>query len=362
MSREQNYSPLDRAIHRIAFSSRAIQLSAADIEHALYSRQYRDIPTDNPVFITSLPRAGTTLLLEIFSRIPGFATHRYRDMPFILAPLLWKRISGRFRKQASLKERAHADGMQVGYDSPEAFEEVLWCAHWPKKYRKDCILTWNTDDTAPGFRDLFIGHMQKIIALRAMDQPGVDRYASKNNANIARIGLLKRLFPKAHILVPFRQPVDHAASMHRQHMNFLSRHVEDPFSKRYMHDIGHFEFGSLHRPIHFNSRIDPASRGQPDTLDYWLAYWIDTYEHIMQQQEHVMLLSYEYACNHGNATLEVFGSLIDPGFSKPPQGLAEIFHSPPGYNMESVIRDSKLLERALALHERLLEMSIVKPG
>ena len=28
-------------------------------------------------------------------------------------------------------ERAHGDGMTIGYDSHEAFEEVLWRAFWP---------------------------------------------------------------------------------------------------------------------------------------------------------------------------------------------------------------------------------------
>lgn len=360
MSRQQDYSLLDRAIHRLAFSSRAIQLSAADIEHSLYGKLYLDVPASKPVFITSLPRAGTTLLLEIFSRVSGFATHRYRDMPFVLAPLLWNKVSGNFRKQATLKERAHGDGMQVGYDSPEAFEEVLWHAHWPEKYQADSISLWAENDTVPGFSDFFTEHMQKIIALRAMEQPDAHRYVSKNNANIARIGLLKRLFPDAVILVPFRHPVDHAASMLRQHRNFLSRHVEDPFSRKYMHDIGHFEFGTLHRPIRFNTGPDSRmSREQPDTLDYWLAYWIEAFEHVEQQQQHVMLLSYEQACSDGSTTLATLGNRIDPGFNNPPETLAGIFRPPPGYDKAAEVRDNSLLDHALALHQRLLDMSIV---
>ncbi len=112
MSSEQNYSALDRMVHRLAFSSRAIQLSAADVETTLYGSRFRHIAVERPVFITSLPRAGTTLLLEALNRLPGFATHRYRDMPFVSAPLLWDTLSGRFRKTAELSRDPGVDGRE----------------------------------------------------------------------------------------------------------------------------------------------------------------------------------------------------------------------------------------------------------
>jgi len=331
------------------------------MERSLFGRQYEHIKIECPVFITSLPRAGTTLLLEIFSRIPGFATHRYRDMPFVLAPLLWQRISGHFRKRAELRERAHGDGMQVGYDSPEAFEEVIWRTFWPQKYRDDGIQTWSADETNTEFSDFLTEHMQKIIALRAQEDQDSHRYVSKNNANTARIGLLRRLYPDAVILVPFRNPVDHAASMQRQHENFLSRHADDPFSRKYMEDIGHFEFGQLHRPIRFETggRSRRAAAGSPDTLDYWLAYWIDAFEHIAAHREQVLLLSFERACGDGPATLESLARRVAPEFADPPGDIAGMFREAPRYNMESRVQDGSLLDAAGALHRRLLDMSIV---
>jgi hypothetical protein len=280
-------------------------------------------------------------------------------MPFILAPVLWQRISGGFRKQTRLRERAHGDGMQIGYDSPEAFEEVAWLAHWPQKYGSTCIQPWIETDYDSEFSDFLTEHMKKIIALRAMDQASANRYVSKNNANIARISLLKIMFPDSIILIPFRQPLDHAASMLRQHMNFLKRHAEDPFSRQYMHDIGHFEFGGLHRPIRFDSGIDPASHGKPDTLGYWLAYWISAFMHIEEQHEKILLLSYEHACSDGAAALTALGRLIDPGFGNSPAGLVDIFRTPASYDVESSI-DSELLDRALTLHGQLLTRCILQ--
>ena len=116
---ELNYSFLDRLIHRVAFAAPAIQLTASDMEKALYGASWDKVRGGRPIFITSLPRAGTTLMLEAFHLFPSLASHLYRDMPFVMAPVLWSRLSHGFRKQAELHERAHGDGMQVGYDSPE---------------------------------------------------------------------------------------------------------------------------------------------------------------------------------------------------------------------------------------------------
>ena len=64
MAFDVSYTFLDRVIHRIAFLSPAVQLTAADIEKAIFAAAYRDVTISRPVFITSLPRAGTTVLLE----------------------------------------------------------------------------------------------------------------------------------------------------------------------------------------------------------------------------------------------------------------------------------------------------------
>jgi len=354
VSPKQDYSLLDRTIHRLAFANRSVQLSAADIERTVYGSRFLGIAIDRPVFITSLPRAGTTLLLEIFSRIPGIATHRYRDMPFVMAPVLWQELSRHFRKQTILKERAHGDGMQVGYDSPEAFEEVLWHAFWPQKYRPDGIIPWSEDERNDEFRDFLVEHMQKIIALRTEGQAGAGRYVSKNNANIARIGLLRRLFPDACIVIPFRHPVDHAASMLRQHRNFLARHASDPFSKKYMHDIGHFEFGQLHRPIRFAEAPD----GDTETIEYWLKYWVSAFAHIASLQTQVIPVSFEKLCAGGAGAFARLADRVGIGAGTYEEGISSVFRPPPVYRKEIEIRDSLLLDRANELHGHLLETGI----
>jgi hypothetical protein len=128
------YSQADRLLHRLAFGPAQLQTVAAELEESLFAKDWAPAHAERPVFITSLPRAGTTVLLEALHRLPGCAAHTYRDMPFLLAPVLWSRVSRGFRRRSEHRERAHGDGLKINEDSPEAFEEVLWKNYYPHKY------------------------------------------------------------------------------------------------------------------------------------------------------------------------------------------------------------------------------------
>jgi hypothetical protein len=360
VSSQQNYSRLDRMFHRVAFSSPAVQVTAADIERSLYGRRFTSIRTPKPVFITSLPRAGTTLMLELLGQLPSFATSCYRDMPFVLAPLLWESLSRGFRKPAELAERAHADGMAVGFDSPEAFEEVLWMTAWPEKFTAAGIALWGDHEDAAEFRGLLVSHMQRIIAARSNGSGGSRRYLSKNNANIARIGLLKRLFPDAAILVPFRSPMDQAGSLLRQHLRFLEIHAEDAFARQYMEDIGHLEFGAAHRPIRFPGVEKALERYRPDTIDYWLAYWIAAFEHILRYRDSIILVSYGEVCEAGPRGVQAVASCLDlPAESIEPLTRIEL-HSPRAHR-DTLPNDRALLTAADELYRQLCANSVALP-
>jgi hypothetical protein len=299
-----DYSWLDRFLHRLAFASPNVQKVAADLEDSLFAKEAARGSADRPIFVTSLPRAGTTVLLTAFADLPHLASHTYRDMPFVMAPLLWSKVSRGFQKDSGLKERAHGDGIQVGFDSPEAFEEILWRAFWPGKFSETGIDLWTAADAEGEATAFFRRHMAKIVALRC--PPGVTggRYISKNNANVARLDLIPAMFPDATIVVPIRAPMEHAASLLRQHQNFLAQHAGDPFVRRYMRDIGHLEFGALHRPIAFPGMAERSAGLDPDGLDYWLAYWIAAFEYVQARRERLVLVPHEVACNDGRGTVE----------------------------------------------------------
>lgn len=301
MTAHAAYAGLDRLLHRVALDRRfhglALQKSLAELEHGLLGDDAPPAAPEAPVFVTALPRAGTTLLLDLLARVPALASHTYRDMPFVMAPVLWGRLSGPFRKAAGASERAHGDGVMVGYDSPEAFEEVLWLAFWPDKYRADRILPWTARDRAAGFETFFARHMRSVIAARARERPGSPpaRYLSKNNANIARLALLPVLFPDCRIVVPLREPLAHCRSLLRQHRRFLDLHARDPFARQYMSWIGHFEFGAGLRPIRFGEDEEGPS-GDPRELDFWLRYWISAHRTILAAGDGAILFDYAGLC------------------------------------------------------------------
>jgi len=298
MSYHNRYSPLDRALHRIVFATAASQVGVASLEEKIYRRELESITADRPVFITSLPRSGTTMLLNITSEIPEFAVHRYRDMPFVLSPMIGRSLLAKFRTQDAPIERAHGDGMSISQDSPEAFEEMAWKVFWPSHYKADRILTWRRCDDDE-FVDFLRSHMRKIIALRRADTArSPSRYISKNNLNIARLTSLSNAFSGATIIVPFREPLQHAQSLLNQHLRFLQLHEEDPFSKQYMAGIGHFDFGANLKPIDFDGWIDRSEYRDATTLGFWLEYWRAAFQHVLEHQAaHIKLLCYEWFCN-----------------------------------------------------------------
>lgn len=272
---EVPYSALDKALHNYAFASPARQIRLASIEDRLWDRTIAATRAERPVFITSLARAGTTILLELLAGQKEFASASYRNMPFTMAPLLWGRISGLFYRAGEKTERAHGDGIAVNLDSPEAFEEMIWMAFWREHYADGRIETWTEKDRKREFEAFLARHMKKIVA----GTPGAHRYLSKNNANIARLALIPVAFPDAQVLIPVRDPVAHVASLMRQHRRFSDLHARDRFARQYMEGIGHFEFGAALRPIAFPGA--PESAEGAEHADYWLRYWIAAYEHIL---------------------------------------------------------------------------------
>ena len=365
MSFENRYSVLDRLLHHLAFSTRKAQIGLADVKDVIFRARLACYELDRPIFITALPRAGTTLLLELCVASGAFASHTYRNMPFVLIPMLWNRFSARFRRADTPRERAHGDGMLVSVDSPEAFEETAWIAFWPQRYKHDRIIPWQEEEDGV-FRDFLEKHFKKIIALSApegdsmADLPNAPpRYISKNNLNIARIAWLARNFRDALFLIPFRDPMQHCASLLRQHLHFLEIHRCDPFAKSYMEGIGHFDFGDNLRPVDFGGWLDTSQHHNPGEMDFWLAYWCAAYRSLLEEAtERVRFLHYEAFCVDPQLGLERVADFINIEHKNAFLAQTARIHAPSSYEIDCAF-DETLGEEAKALHARLAALSIV---
>ena len=207
-------------------SSNIVRQTTFEIESLINKNNLSDI--DNHVFISGLARSGTTILLNSIHKSNYFASLKYDDMPFILAPNLWSKITPN-KKNIDFQERAHKDGIQISTKSPEAFEEIFWKTFYENNF-----------DTHKKFR--------KFVSL-VLQKNKKKRYISKNNQNIKRLEIILKIFPKSKILILFRNPIHQAKSLLNQHKKFINYSKKDKFVSEYMKWIGHHEFGPNYIPI-----------------------------------------------------------------------------------------------------------------
>jgi hypothetical protein len=366
MGFENRYSGFDRLLHHLAFSTRKAQIGLADLEEAMFRDRLARHELDRPLFITALPRAGTTLLLELCVASGTFASHTYRHMPFVLIPMLWNRFSERFRRSDTPRQRAHGDGMLVSVDSPEAFEEVAWMAFWPERYQRDRIVPWREEEDSV-FRDFLTNHFIKIVALSAQAGDSLSdlaqsslRYVSKNNLNIARIAWLARNFRDALVVIPFRDPLQHCASLLGQHLNFLDIHRRDPFAKRYMKGIGHFDFGDNLRPVDFDGWLDTSRYRDPRELGFWLEYWCACYRSLVAEAtQGVRFCNYDALCADARSGLERLAQFLQVENRAAFLAQAARIRAPSCHEIGGALLDETIVAEAQALHAQLAVLSVV---
>jgi Sulfotransferase family len=337
-----DYSALDRVLHRLALASPMRAEMMHDIERGLF---LKSAPPDDGrhVFVTGLARAGSTILMREIHRTGAFGSLTYADMPFVLAPNLWARLSAKGQKPGVRAERAHGDGIEVDTQSPEALDEVYWRIFDGRAYigAGGLVPHMPDQDLIAGYRDLI------RLVLR---KTGQARYVSKNNNNILRLGALAAAMPEALFLVPLRQPLAHAASLRTQHGRFLN---SDPFVRDYMAWLGHHEFGATHRPFLFGDRPE----GDPQGLDYWLRQWLSVYAALdaaEAQADNICFVPYE-ALSADPAVWQAVARRI--GVVAGPAGeLRPVTDKDPGPH------DPDLAARALDLHARLAERGFAALG
>lgn len=360
MSLAKNYNFLDKTLHHLAFGVPGLGNMMAELESSLFKKELAGIESNNEVFVSGLPRSGTTLLLELLYKTDEFSTFSYRHMPFIFSPLLWKKVSKPFSKKAEKIERAHGDGMEVSFDSPEAFEEVIWLTNLKEKFVKsDHLVPLTPQNTTKKFAVNMQNTLKKLL-LETADGSQIRRYISKNNANCSRISVLTKLFPTATILIPFREPLSHIGSLMKQHQQFLEMHKDDEFSKKYMRWLGHYDFGENFKPIDFDQWLKTID-GKPDyqSENFWLQYWIAAYSNILNStNNNVHLVDFDKLLR---APAETLSSIADKVDLKAPEKLVECaqeIRTPTSKAKSSEGIEPEIMAQALQLHLSLKQAAL----
>ena len=242
----KDYSKIQKFLHDFVLSNKIINKSLFELEKIIYLKN-KDIINKTHVFITGLPRSGTTSILNFLFMSGKYASLTYKNMPFILSPHLSKLFNN---KNIKKKERLHGDGINFDNNSPEALDEIFF------------------DNNEEFVKHELVNYV-KLILLSSKKT----RYLSKNNLNFKRIDLIQSILPNSIFLIPIREPLHHANSLLNQHLRFSKLQKEDDFIRRYMNYLRHNEFGLNHKPwnnpIHFNDT---------NNINYWLEQWNLFYE------------------------------------------------------------------------------------
>jgi sulfotransferase family protein len=339
---DPDYNLLDRTLHRLALQYTPIADVSFDLDQITVRTDPADIVSGRHVFVSGLARAGTTLLMRKFHATGRYRSLTYRDMPFVLAPNLWRRMSQVSRRDIESAERAHGDNVLVDVDSPESLDEVFWRIFAGEEYLETDRLKPHSPD-----EEMVEKYVRYVNAILSAQETRQDRYLSKNNNNILRLGAIHRAFPHALMLIPFRQPLQQAFSLLRQHRRFSELQGRREFALAYMTWLGHHEFGLDHRPFQFER--DAPCPYPADTLNHWLHIWCETYEWLERSKPQTALfVCYEDLC------------LLPRTWMR----LAELADIPAAREVGEAFRlsersldggfDRALADRAAAIHQRLV--------
>lgn len=345
---DTNYSEISKLFHHIALGSNAIVEASFDMEQVIFGEVFSDSLNRKHVFVAGLARAGTTFIMKTLHSTGEFCSLSYRDMPFVLAPNLWNKISRLSRKEMKAEERAHGDGIYIDFDSPEAFEEVFWRIFCGKDYIKaHCLRPMEASAEA-------IEHFRNYITV-ILKRYNANRYLSKNNNNILRMASISMAFPEAVILVPFRDPLTQANSLLEQHIRFVEKHNNSEFARKYMGWLVHHEFGSDHRPFAVSKFDSPGK--DIYSIEYWLFQWTCVYGFLIREYEqkriNPIFIGYELLCGNPELVWEgLVHQLKLECKNFPDIGIKK------SNTKSATINDTPLLEKAYSIYENLNRYSI----
>jgi hypothetical protein len=284
------------------------------VESLLLKGAVASQPIRHPVYITGMARTGTTITLEMLSRHPDVATHRYRDMAQPYLPFVWNALFDLFDRlplpAETPRERVCQDGIFVTRDSPEAVEEAIWMRFFPALHDEARSAVLDCAAHHPAFENYYRATLAKLLLARKRS-----RYVTKADDVVTRLAYLVRLFPGARFIVTVREPAAHFASWIKMHELYLRMQRQDRRWFSLIRFIGHHAFGLDQRFVHAgdSERIREIRRAwdSGDQARAFGLYWSSIYGHVLDLAERdplvgeaVMFVRHEDLCAAPRDTID----------------------------------------------------------
>ncbi|MDB5256659.1 MAG: sulfotransferase family protein [Chitinophagaceae bacterium] len=333
-----DYSEWSMLLHRMILDNENIAKQLFAFEKKLFASKIKQ-PKSHFVIVSGLARSGTSALTTLLHESGIFHSLSYANMPFLLSPNSWKKVYDPTSKH--LKERAHGDKVLFGYTTIEALEEYFFKAHLHNSFIHEKTLSEHTVDEKT--------YQSYLQYQQLLQKNNTTTYLAKNNNFILRYRSLRELNKDFKVIFIFRNPIEHAYSLFKQHQRFKVLHKEDPFSLEYMNWLGHHEFGANLKHFQFVTTSIPEN-ADPDSMDYWLHTWINYYTMILNLEDdpNRMLLQYEDFLHEPRKTVHVLSDFI--GLSIPIHKL-EPFKNDNSYTGEL---NPSLKQQCLDLYVKLM--------
>ena len=82
----KNYNNIKKYLHDFVLSKKIINKTLFELEKIFYLKKKNEyLKKQSHIFITGLPRSGTTSLLNFLFSSNHFASFTYKSMPFIIS-------------------------------------------------------------------------------------------------------------------------------------------------------------------------------------------------------------------------------------------------------------------------------------
>lgn len=236
------------------------------------------------IFVTGMPRSGTTILTHVISNFDDVGSFNYSDLPFTKIPFFWSKINRFYYLRNKSFERIHGDGLRINLLSPDAFEELIWSEHLPNYENENFSKFLDLNYENKKLEKELARSINKILLLRKKKI-----YLSKGNYNLFRIKYINKIIKNSFFLICVRNPSDVINSSIKVHKKFLQIGEKDSKFTNEMNELCHFEFGQ-NRKNPFKDNV------YKDEIKYYQNQWFRVHKLILDEYknlDNVFLINFD---------------------------------------------------------------------